>query len=185
MKKHFLFFFIFSFLFSFAVTGDQESGSNQEVKMGVLATGYVSISPSALKPYLSDDYAYTFWATSREFYFQSTGGNMVTPVAPVHLPHGVQVTGFGVIYTDNGSGIDDSMNFHLSRHHILTGATDTLAWCTTDVIGFPSSPDRRVLKDLTINHGLVDNLHYTYTLHVKFYQGSNKVKFHSAVIAYY
>jgi hypothetical protein len=140
VKKYFLFIFIFSVFFSFAVTGGQESEPKQEAKMNVLASGYVSISPSALKPYLSVDYNYTFWATSTEFYFETTGGNMVTPVAPIYLPHGAEIVGFGVTYTDDGNGIDDSMNFLISRTHILTGASNTLAWCTTDVPGFPSSP---------------------------------------------
>jgi hypothetical protein len=109
---------------------------------------------------------------------------MVTPVAPIYLPHGAEIKGFGVVYTDDGNHVDDAMNFLISRTHVLTGASDTLAWCTTDVPGFPSSPNRRVLKDFSINHEIVDNMHYTYTLHVKFYQGSDRIQFHGAIIAY-
>ncbi len=184
MRKYFLFSVIFLILFPFVLSSDQEIMGDGELMLDVRATGYVSISPSALKPYLSDDYAYTFLATSWGFYFENTGGNPVTPVAPVNLPHGAVVTGFGVIYTDNGGGVDDSMDFFLSRHDIVTGSTDTMASCTTDVPGFPSSPGRRLLKDLTISYGTINNMRYTYSLHVKFYQGSDKVKFHGAVIAY-
>ncbi|MBN1224070.1 MAG: hypothetical protein JXB23_12555 [Candidatus Aminicenantes bacterium] len=184
MKKHCFFCFVFVMLFSLVLTGDQESVSDQEPLMNLQAGSYVSISPTAVKPYLSDDYAYTFWGTATEFYFQSTGGNMVTPMAPVYLPHGVTVTGFGVSYTDNGDGIDDSMVFSLVRHDILTGATESLASCTTDTLGFPSSPNRRTLKDVTISHAYINNYRYTYCLYVKFYTGSDRVKFHGAVISY-
>jgi len=109
VKKRFIFFLVF-LLSTFIKTGlSQDETPDRELMMDVQAGGYVSISPTAVKPYLSDDYAFTFWTTSTEFYFQSTGGCMVTPMAPVNLPHGKTVTGFGVSYTDNGDGIDDSI----------------------------------------------------------------------------
>jgi hypothetical protein len=186
MKKSFVLFCLIFFLFLIAPGSDQEYVAQAEIDedFDLDTAKILSISPSTLKP---QDYLYAglnWYASVAECYFDTGFPNSIFVIAPVYLPQGAVVTKLTVFYTDNGDGADEAIAVSLTRHEMISGLIDALASVTTDGAGYPSQPYRRILKDKTINYPLVQNHLYSYTLNVRFYQGSDKVKFHGAKIVY-
>ena len=142
---------------------------------------YLIVPPSAIRPinhYMAD---LEWYATSSEFYFDSGFPDSVFGNAPVYLPDGATVTRMYVVYTDNGSGIDEEIAVHLHRQSFETGTTQTMAYVSSG--SKPASPSRRALRDDTIDYATID-WKYSYDIQVRFYIAHPNVKFHGAVIIY-
>jgi hypothetical protein len=143
---------------------------------------YLVIPPSAIRPntyYFAD---LNWHATSSEFYFETSGfPDSVFGSAAVYLPAGATVTRMYVVYTDNTNGIDEEITVHLRRQDFATGTVQTLASVSSSSVA--ASPNRRALKDDTIDYATVD-WKYSYDIQVRFYITSSNVKFHGAIIVY-
>jgi hypothetical protein len=142
---------------------------------------YLVIPPSAIRPidhYMVD---LGWYANSWEFYFDSGFPDSVFGNAPVYLPHGATVTRMYVVYTDNGSGVDEEIAVHLRRQDFATGTMQTMAYVSSGSVA--ANPNRRHLRDDTINYATID-WKYSYDIQVRFYVAHPNVKFHGAVIIY-
>lgn len=142
---------------------------------------YLVIPPSAIRPinyYMAD---LDWYANSSEFYFDFGYPDSVFGNAPVYLPDGATVTRMYVIYTDNGSGVDEEIAVHLRRQSFATGTIQAMAYVTSGPVA--ANPDRRHLRDDTINYSTVD-WKYSYDIQVRFYIANPNVKFHGAIIIY-
>jgi len=156
---------------------------SEEVEMATGGT-VISIPANALRQISSLEYEWTFFQGPIGFYYQQQGAEpfMQYCFAPLYLPHKAIVKKLVVAYTDNGSGADDTIEVSLLRSDPLAGISETLAQVTTDIPSYPSSPNRRILSDNTINYSEINNHRYVYSLYVYFWLGSERVQFHGAKI---
>lgn len=176
MKKSFGLFVILLLLFFLGTVCDQDT-EDMDSEEGKI----ISISATALKPGASSYYdTWTFYTYPQEAYIVATAG-VFTPIitAPVYLPHGAIVKELVVYYTDNDDREDHQIRVGLIGHEMETGNDH---WMAAVISHVPSSPDRRVLEDNTVDYAQVDNHKYAYFLEVTFDQPTADVKFHGAKI---
>ncbi len=104
--------------------------------------------------------------------------------APVYLPLGAIVKKMVVYITDNDDLATSYVDAILSWNDMKTLGYNRMASVTTN--GLPSSSDRQILKDATINNAQIKNNRYCYCLEVYFGggTGSTDLKFHGAKIIY-
>ena len=186
MKRMSLFLlFCLFFVLPFSLSG-QETAEMQELSEMAADPGtVVSISPSACIPYDQSYWDYfNFYADPDRAYFDyNLGAFMVGFTAPVYLPHGATVTKMVVYFTDNAdAGEDDTMDVTLYRHRMATGACNSLA--VTDSTPYANSPNRRTMRDRSIDYPIIDNQFFSYYLVVRFWQGREELQFHGAKIFY-
>lgn len=74
------------------------------------------------------------------------------------------------------------MDVTLYRHRMATGALNPMASVSSS--SFANSPDRRTMRDSSINYSLINNQFCSYHLIVRFWQGREELKFHGVKIFY-
>jgi len=103
-------------------------------------------------------------------------------IAPIYLPHGVNVKKLTVYLTDNTDRDEARMSIILGRHDLRMGAREELAGISTR--GDPASPAQIERSATTISNARIDNDKYSYHLDVIFGMHDPNLKFHGAKIYY-
>jgi hypothetical protein len=143
-------------------------------------TDYVSVSPTALKPMMIGMAALPFYTDDNEFYFTSETSNYEDALmyAPLNLHQGAQLKRLSIYFTRNTDDGDICITVFLTRQKLSTGATQNMGAIYTS--SSAASASRKVLSDVTIAYGTIDNNTYTYALMVGFSRPVKSLKFHGA-----
>jgi hypothetical protein len=146
----------------------------------------LSVSPVALKPASRAAADLDWYATQKEFYFLNLDfENRYDEEcnASLYLPDRARIKSLVVYYMDRGCAQAQDIGVTLVRQNMESGQVQKMAEVTSR--GLAIDPARKTLEDKTIDHSLVDNRRYSYSLLVKFnYIKHDRVRFHGADIIF-
>jgi hypothetical protein len=164
-------------LLSAAVPG----GSGAAAELQVL-----SVSPAALRPASRADADLEWFGTQKEFYFHNIDFDNRYDrecYASLYLPHRARIKSLVVTYMDRGCAQAQDIWVTLVRHKLSSGLVQKMAEVSSRGLEIDSA--RKTLEDATIDHGLVDNRLYSYSLLVRFNTiKRDRVRFHGAKILF-
>jgi len=145
-------------------------------------TKYYSIPPNALKP-ANWDADQKMWTSSEKVFNYSTSvGYPLEANAPIYLPQDAVIKKVTFYFTDNNPASTGKIDFSVNRQKPATGSLSSIATATTGALA--ASASRKSIDAAKIVNGKIDNLNNTYSINVKFGQGTPLLQFHGAVIVY-
>jgi hypothetical protein len=148
------------------------------------AVQVISVSPADLRPDSRSDAGLDWFATPSGFYYDNLDFNNRydrDSFAPLFLPPGARIKSLVVYYMDRGCAQAQDIRVSLVRQKMSSGLVQTMAEVTSH--GLLNDPNRETLEDATIDHAVVDNARYSYSLLVRFnYIKHDRVRFHGAKI---